>query len=141
MLLSLPIVYKCSGVIGTVTKEINENYLDAHYQVNNFFGKELIFFIEKYGFDEENNKIIVNGSGRDIYSLRAKREFYIIEGIELSTLGITIPFLKDNVKELEKLGFKVELEEKYIDYLIRRDNHEESRTKFQRFFGLNKFHK
>lgn len=54
-------------------------------------------------------------------------------------LNIKPRFFKDNFKEIERLGFSVNMDSSYLDDWIKKSEHEESRTKIQRFFGLNKF--
>lgn len=139
MLLSLPIWDKYSAELGTIEKEINDNYLDANYIVDDFFGKKLVFNIKKQAFDELNNKVIVTGYGGDVYSTLGGMMYGNLFGINLDVLNIKPRFFKDNFKEIERLGFSVNMNSSYLDDWIKKSEHEESRTKIQRFFGLNKF--
>lgn len=139
MLLKLPIKSGFSDELGTIEKEINENYLGTNYELKDFFEKNLVFFIKKSSFYEEANEIVATGEGKDVWSLLNELEFGQEEGINLEGLDISPKFFKDNLNEVEKLGFKVSLNEEYLNLWIRKEEHEKTRTKFQKLLGLNKF--
>lgn len=139
MIIEINIYNKFSGSLCLLTKEINDNYMDVEYTVKKIFNRELTFNISKSRYEENNNVIIGNCKLNGVAGYLADRNYFTTFGINLANIDIDVADLKSYLNSFKAEGFKVIFNELFIQEDIKINNHELSRTKFQKFFNLNKY--
>jgi hypothetical protein len=126
--------------IASLKREINEKAIGANYKLENFLGKSDVFVhIEKDEYDEKKDVINVSGNLSGRYGYVSKIKYGSSLGLNITALGVTPEEFLASIDNIKELGFTVEIDHEYMSRCMKRIEHNKNRTKFQIFFGLNKY--
>ena len=137
-ILELPVFHGFSMDIALIKKTVDINTENTILKFSDFFGCNVGFDIKRESVDKDGHMIFY-GIEKDVYGKLSELKFYRNFGVNLWSFDLTPDDFLKRKDELIKEGWEVIILDKPFNDYNKEYKHEKSRTKMQKFFGLNKY--